>query len=334
MHCQSDYPKTAKITKKMVHNTLFPSDLCLNLNSSDAEEMEEQSVFWPYEHKQFSKGKFQGRIVAVHTGQLQLSFSRRSTGIITRGNIPAGTTILTLPISMEHSLYYRGRSLADHEIISLNSNEEFELQTSLPSSVITVAVNSDLLEQQCNELTGYSFNNMRYQERLLMNPHDYGWRIEQLTAWLWKLHSTRYTPCEWEEELIEKAILGIILSGARIPENLYKLPDRINVAKKAEDYIQKNLKNSLSIKELCTSIGTSERTLYQGFKERFGVSPKAFMKKIRLNGVRQDLLVNESQETISESAMRWGFFHLGRFSAQYKQMFYELPNATQNRAMN
>ncbi len=114
--------------------------------------MEEQSVFWLYEHKQFSKGKFQGRIVAVHTEQLQLNFSFRSTGIITRGNIPAGTTILTLPISMEHSLYYRGRSLADYEVIALNSNEEFELQTSLALSVITVAVNSDLLERQCREL--------------------------------------------------------------------------------------------------------------------------------------------------------------------------------------
>jgi methylphosphotriester-DNA--protein-cysteine methyltransferase len=58
------------------------------------------------------------------------------------------------------------------------------------------------------------------------------------------------------------------------------------------------------------------------------------MQKIRLNGVRQDLLVNKGQGTISESAVQWGFFHLGRFFAQHKQMFDELPTTTQNRTMN
>ena len=322
------------IGKKTPDIKLFPSSLCLDLNSVDAKEMEVQSAFWSYEHKQFSKGKFQGRIIVTHTRKLQLSLANRSTGIIIRGNIPTGTTILTLPVSMAHSFYYRGQALAEHEIIALHSNEEIELQTSLPSSLITVAVCQDLLERQCLEVTGHSLNELRYQERLFINPVDYGRCIGNLAQWLQKMRSTRYTPCDWEERMIEKAILEIVLSAVLIPEKIQKLPGRLYVAKKAERFIRRNLKQSISIKDLCFAIGTSERTLHQGFKERFGISPKVYIRRMRLNGIHQDLLLNKDKATISDIAMDWGLFHLGRFSAQYRQMFDELPQKTHRRTMN
>ena len=103
------------------------------------------------------------------------------------------------------------------------------------------------------------------------------------------------------------------------------MPERLYIAKKAENHIRKNFKIPLSIKELCRFIGTSERTLHLGFKERFGVSPKKYTQKMRLNGVRQDLLTNKGKKNVSDTAMQWGFFHLGRFSEQYKLIFYDHP---------
>ena len=322
------------IGKKTPHIKLFPSNLNLDLNSVDAKEMEVQSAFWSYEHKQFSKGKFQGRIIAAHTSQLQLSLANRSTGIIIRGSIPSGTTILTLPVSMTHSFYYRGQALAEHEIIALHSNEEIELQTSLPSSLITVAVCQDLLEHQCLEVTGHSFNELRYQERLFINPVDYDRCIGNLVQLLQEMRCTHFTPCDWEERMIEKAILEIILFAVLAPEKRQKLPGRLYVAKKAERFIRRNLKQSISIKDLCFAIGTSERTLHQGFKERFGISPKVYIRRMRLNGIHQDLLLNKNKTTISDIAMEWGLFHLGRFSAQYRQMFDELPQKTHKRKVS
>ena len=318
-----------RILKKTTHASLFPSGLCVNLHSSDAKEMEEQSVFWPYEHKQFSKGKFHGKIVAVHTGRLQLSFTSRSTGVIVRGSIPSETTNLTLPVSMEHSIFYRGHALRDHEIVALNSDEEYEVQTSLPTSVVTVAVKQVFFERQCLEVTGNSFEQLRYQERLFIDPKGYDRCTGQLLTLLQTFQSSPHTPSAWEAELIEKTILEIILSGVRAPGIVLKMPARLCVAKKTENYIRENLKNSISIPELCRIAGTSERTLHHGFKERYGISPKAYMLRLRLNGVRQDLLANRDKKPVSDSAVQWGFFHFGRFSAQYKQMFGELPSKTQ-----
>jgi len=35
--------------------------------------------------------------------------------------------------------------------------------------------------------------------------------------------------------------------------------------------------------------------------------------------------------TIAEVAMRWSFWHLGRFSESYRQLFKELPSETLKR---
>ncbi len=52
---------------------------------------------------------------------------------------------------------------------------------------------------------------------------------------------------------------------------------------------------------------------------------------MRLNGVRDALWGGAAGTSITETAMEWGFYHLGRFSRQYKRMFGELPTETKKR---
>ncbi len=46
---------------------------------------------------------------------------------------------------------------------------------------------------------------------------------------------------------------------------------------------------------------------------------------MRINGVRADLL-SMTGKSVSDTAMKWGFCHLGRFSRQYNPMSGELPS--------
>jgi len=54
---------------------------------------------------------------------------------------------------------------------------------------------------------------------------------------------------------------------------------------------------------------------------------------LALNAIRHQLCHLKPGESISEIAMAWGFYHLGRFSEQYRQLFNEQPRTTvkQNR---
>ena len=87
--------------------------------------------------------------------------------------------------------------------------------------------------------------------------------------------------------------------------------------------------SELSLGRLCDIGIVSERTLEYAFKERFGVTPNAYVKARRLIDVRRELLTNaDLNVTIGEIANSFGFFVLGQFSVDYRRAFGETPSQT------
>jgi AraC family ethanolamine operon transcriptional activator len=88
----------------------------------------------------------------------------------------------------------------------------------------------------------------------------------------------------------------------------------------------------LTLTDLCQALGTSSRALCYGFQEIFGTTPIAYLKLLRLQGANRALKATESNpETVTEIATQFGFYHLGYFARDYKQMFGELPSETLKR---
>jgi len=110
---------------------------------------------------------------------------------------------------------------------------------------------------------------------------------------------------------------------------LKELPKRIQGAKKVVEYLQVHAAQLPDIQTLCTVANLSERSLQYGFMEYLGVTPIQYLRIVRLNGARADLLKEQNPEIrVSDIALNWGFLELGRFSREYRQMFMELPSQT------
>ena len=76
----------------------------------------------------------------------------------------------------------------------------------------------------------------------------------------------------------------------------------------------------------------SERTLQYAFKELLGMTPVAYLTRLRLHRVRQALrTATLASTTVTREALRWGFWHFGHFSSDYKRQFGELPSQTLKR---
>lgn len=101
--------------------------------------------------------------------------------------------------------------------------------------------------------------------------------------------------------------------------------------KRAIDYIHANLDQPIGLADLVAVSGVPARTLYHHFRGFVGTSPLGYVKKARLERVRDDLEKLDGSSSVTEIAGRWGFTHMGRFSAAYRHRFGELPSVTAGR---
>jgi AraC-like DNA-binding protein len=105
-----------------------------------------------------------------------------------------------------------------------------------------------------------------------------------------------------------------------------------DAARRAIDFIMSRLGEPLSIQRVARGSGLSSRTLHRVIRREYGAPPMALLRRARLARVRLDLQAPRPGTTVTTSAMRWGFSHLGRFSADYARQFGESPSDTLRRA--
>lgn len=98
---------------------------------------------------------------------------------------------------------------------------------------------------------------------------------------------------------------------------------------RAEEYLRAHAREPFRLSELTTATGVSQRMLEYHFRRIYGVNPNTWHRCMRLNAVHRDLQrARGTGERIGDVAMRWGFFHLGRFSEDYRRLFGERPRDT------
>jgi AraC-like DNA-binding protein len=74
------------------------------------------------------------------------------------------------------------------------------------------------------------------------------------------------------------------------------------------------------------------RTLNRTFFERFGIGPKAYLQRLRLAGVRDDLMMSSAKTVIADVANDCGFWHMGQFARDYRILFGERPSESLSRS--
>ncbi|MFI0743251.1 AraC family transcriptional regulator [Streptomyces sp. NPDC021100] len=91
-------------------------------------------------------------------------------------------------------------------------------------------------------------------------------------------------------------------------------------------YIEANLAERISLGGIADAAGCSPRTLSAAFRGRLGLPPMAYVRGLRLDRIREDILA--STDPVGTIAYRWGVSHLGRFAGEYRARFGELPSET------
>ncbi|MCW0215412.1 MAG: helix-turn-helix domain-containing protein [Pseudonocardia sp.] len=95
------------------------------------------------------------------------------------------------------------------------------------------------------------------------------------------------------------------------------------------EYMENNADEPLTPQELARVGCMSVRTLHATFQQELGESPMSYLRRMRLDHVRGELLRSDPATVrVTDVAMRWGFLHASRFAQQYRERFGELPRDT------
>ncbi len=134
-------------------------------------------------------------------------------------------------------------------------------------------------------------------------------------------------------ELVETLLATLREAAGREPDRKeLGQQERSRIVKIAEDHALAHVGERLFVSDLCRVAAVSERALEHAFKQTMGLTPVAYLARLRLHRVR-DALRNPSpgSKTVSAVALDWGFWHFGDFSRAYKDCFGELPSETLRR---
>ncbi|EJT05812.1 helix-turn-helix transcriptional regulator [Rhizobium sp. CCGE 510] len=99
----------------------------------------------------------------------------------------------------------------------------------------------------------------------------------------------------------------------------------------AINFMHVNMARPITISMVAEAVGISTRSLETGFRSFRETTPSAFLRTIRLRAAREDLLDASNPESVKDICLKWGFFHLGRFSAAYRDAYGEKPSDTKRR---
>lgn len=100
------------------------------------------------------------------------------------------------------------------------------------------------------------------------------------------------------------------------------------VLKRVIDAIEESPGAQLTLPDLAAISGVGVRRLQTLFHHHFEMSPSEYLRSVRLDGARSDLLSSDGADSVGDVAFRWGFNHLGRFAQHYQRKFGETPSQT------
>lgn len=137
----------------------------------------------------------------------------------------------------------------------------------------------------------------------------------------------------WEQVLVQ----GLLdaqphrLSDAVAGRGTAILPGAL---RRAMSFCAEHAAEPITVADMARAARVGVRTLRAGFRTHLETTPLRYLRRVRLDLVRRDLLAvaeGHGAGTVTDVALRWGFTHLGRFAGLYLRAYGESPSATLRR---
>jgi AraC family ethanolamine operon transcriptional activator len=131
-----------------------------------------------------------------------------------------------------------------------------------------------------------------------------------------------------EESILQAVDLAMAAASPASEAKRLSLSHYLALVRKFDEFVAGNSGKTLYSADVARQLGVSVRTLHNAVVAIRGMSMHRYMRLRRLWNVRQQLLRGASLQSIKAVALVNGFWHMGEFTASYRDLFGETPQQT------
>lgn len=281
---------------------------------------------WDLDFLQIESGPMETKALLRADPDLALVDIQMNRRVCQRGVSPSAGVTFGLPLHPTLSSW-RGKPLETNGLLNFGSGREFECVSNAEFNAFTISLSQRFLETLCRQ-SGMPFP-AEVEEPALVPVHRRAEDLQEVMALCRRLLTEPISPFgPMEKEELGLLVLNLACDTEALQDRS-RAAERARAVRIALELIHTQASDEeLTIGGLCSAAGVSWRTLDRGFHETFGVGPKAYLNRLRLNRVRAELLRVRKSRKIVDVANDWGFWHMGQFAKDYRRMFGELPSST------
>jgi AraC family ethanolamine operon transcriptional activator len=131
-----------------------------------------------------------------------------------------------------------------------------------------------------------------------------------------------------EESILQAVDLAMAAASPASEGKRLSLSHYLTLVRKFDEFVAVNTGKSLYSADVARQLGVSVRTLHNAVVAIRGMSMHRYMRLRRLWNVRQQLVRGASVQSVKAVALAHGFWHMGEFTALYRELFGETPQQT------
>jgi AraC-like DNA-binding protein len=129
--------------------------------------------------------------------------------------------------------------------------------------------------------------------------------------------------------LLAATVLNTLPNNAALEARADRNDATPHLLRRAIAYIEAHAHTDLTLRDIADHTCVSPRAIQLMFRRHLDCTPTQYLRSVRLHLAHRDLLASDpATVTVAYVAQRWGFAHMGRFAAHYRERYGRSPHTT------
>ena len=289
---------------------------------------------WQQTYCQLTRGALESSLLQLSGERFQIFRELINQRVVQSGEAPRGRICFAVPVAVPGPARVQGRAAGETHLFVLQGGDEFMFHMPMGMDLLAVTFDRNAFEAAVAETSHPDeVHAMLRQPVLQVSTAKLGQARSRLLNLFERVLMTDHISAAETEQCLESMLLSEMIDLLTSPDcdkrqRKGSSPGSYVVEKCHRLTIEERF-NPLTVNDLCQRLRVSRRAMQNGFRSVADTTPINYIRCVRLNGARRELMCTRGAEvSIGDAASRWGFFHLSHFAADYQDLFGELPSQT------